>query len=326
MKTTTFRHLLAALSAVALTACHSDGGASAAAATADTIPAGHVINGLRLPDVPSSITSPGERATFIVDHFWDYMDFADTARSHSRDFMEQSFANYASLFPLVEISHLGASVAALQDRAGVDSLASSLLAGIADKYLYDPNSPMLNEDYYELFLPSLIADTRLDSSLRDHYRFQLDCIHKNCAGTLAANFTYRGPDGAMRTLYTTATADRVMLLFFDPDCDHCREVISMLRSHNGLNEAIAAGQATVIAICAEGGDVGWELAKSEVPDNWIAGQDRSGIEDHNIYVLRAMPTIYLLDADKRVTLKDALPERALAAMLGDLPHASGTEK
>lgn len=54
---------------------------------------------LPLPEVPALLTAPEERAAYVLEHFWDGMDFRDTLRSRDRLFMEQCFVNFLSLFP-----------------------------------------------------------------------------------------------------------------------------------------------------------------------------------------------------------------------------------
>ena len=49
----------------------------------------------------------------------------------------------------------------------------------------------------------------------------------------------------------------------------------------------------------------WRDRLDEIPDDWTVGTDRELIKTQALYDLKAMPTLYLLDADKRVLLKDA---------------------
>jgi len=44
---------------------------------------------------------------------------------------------------------------------------------------------------------------------------------------------------------------------------------------------------------------------SELPDSWIKAYDKETIiQDKQLYDLKAIPTIYLLDGDKTVLLRD----------------------
>jgi hypothetical protein len=41
-----------------------------------------------------------------------------------------------------------------------------------------------------------------------------------------------------------------------------------------------------------------------LPKEWIVGTDREEIKQRCLYDLKAMPSLYLLDGDKKVILKD----------------------
>ena len=101
---------------------------------------------LPLPEVPALLTAPEERAAYVLEHFWDGMDFRDTLRSRDRLFMEQCFVNFLSLFPHALPQSLPSPVGRLLQRAAVDSVAFRLVNSLAEHYLDDPNSHMRNEE------------------------------------------------------------------------------------------------------------------------------------------------------------------------------------
>ena len=56
----------------------------------------------------------------------------------------------------------------------------------------------------------------------------------------------------------------------------------------------------------------WFAYMSHYPKNWINAFDADGvIRSDTIYCLRAIPSLYLLDAEKRVICKDAPLEEVL---------------
>ena len=56
----------------------------------------------------------------------------------------------------------------------------------------------------------------------------------------------------------------------------------------------------------------WEERMKEYPAEWINGYDPSfTIRQDRLYAVRAVPSLYLLDARKTVVLKDAPAERVL---------------
>ena len=75
---------------------------------------------------------------------------------------------------------------------------------------------------------------------------------------------------------------------------------------------IEAGKLKVVNIYPDADLTEWYNYLSHYPEEWITGFDAEGVlNSDTIYYLRAIPSLYLLDADKRVILKDAPLERVL---------------
>ncbi len=276
---------------------------------AETLSAAAEVPELPLPQVPATLRTPPERAAYIVRHFWDALDFADTLRSHDREFMEQNFANCLSLFPIADTTALAPAVAALVGRAQSDAEALSLLAETAEKYLYEQDSPLFNEEYYLLF-----ADALATAPLHDYERLRIEAqrtaMRKNRVGTTAADFSFETPDGRLLRLSEAAQGRALLLLFYDPDCDHCMQTIAELAASEPLNEALSRGCMAVVAVYAGFGSrdrAAWLRTLDRLPAAWTAGFDGGTIYTRDLYVLRNLPALYLLDASGRVLLKDATP-------------------
>ena len=280
-------------------------------ALADTLTVAPELPELPLPELPATLRTPPARAAYIIGHFWDAMDFADTLRSHNRDFMEQNFANYLSLFPIADTTALAPAVATLVGRARADAGALSLLAETAEKYLYEQDSPLFNEEYYLLFADALAA-----APLRDYGRLRIEAqraaMRKNRVGTVAADFSFETRDGKRLRLSEAAPGRRVLLLFYDPDCDHCMRTIAELSGSAPLNEAVARGDMAIVAVYAGFGSsdrAAWRRTLDRLPAAWTVGFDSGTVYTRDLYVLRNLPALYLLDASRRVILKDAAPAR-----------------
>lgn len=272
---------------------------------------------LPLPEVPATLTTPEERAAYILEHFWDGMDFSDTLRSRDSAYMEQNLVNFLSLFPHVRQEALPSPVGNLLRRAAADSAALRLVCGLVDRYLNDPNSPMRNEDYYVFFLEELLRLPGLSEYERVRPRYQLATVRKNRPGTVAADFSYMDRHGMRNTLHATR-AKRLLLLFYDPACSHCSEILDGIRGDNLLARLVANKELAVLAVYTEGDRALWDATKDSMPQEWTVAIDESGIVERELYSVPAMPVIYLLDNDKTVLLKDARMEEVLewAAAVG----------
>ncbi len=263
---------------------------------------------LPLPAVPDTLRTPQRRAAYILDHFWDAMDFADTLRTRDRGFMEQNLANYFSLFPHADTAALVPTVERLLHAAGGDRRTTTLLAEIAEKYLYEPDSPLYDESHYQRFLRALLRLPYPDAAETVRYRYQLASIRKNSPGTRAADFRYIDRQGRRRTLGRTQ-GSRLLLIFYDPACDHCLRTMERLAHDASLGRLIETGELTVLALFADGEEAEWRRSLGNLPEKWLAGLDISGVQEHELYVLRELPALYLLDGKKHVILKNTDPEQ-----------------
>lgn len=270
---------------------------------------------LPLPVVPPTLKKPADRAIYIIDHFWDGLDFSDTAVSRDARLIEQSFADYTSLFPVVNDStaRLQSAVDRLVKASEADSIAAAGLREIAEIYLYDVVSPMHNDDYYRFYLNSFIKSDGLDDGMRLRYEYQLEEIDKNRVGETAADFGLVAKDGSETTLAReVAGAPLTVVMFYNPFCSECHDISSAMADDPAVAKAVAAGRLQLIAVIADGA---WSDNASAVPlDGPIrefAAKDNC-VEDEQLYSIRMIPTLYVLDSEMKVVMRDAKPARISA--------------
>lgn len=259
-----------------------------------------VATDLPLPQVPDSLTDPGARASFLALHFWDAMDWKDRSRSLDTAFMEQSFANYLTVLPLADSLGRVNGVDALLHGASADSSAYAFLVSVVDKYLGDPNSPMRDEELYILFLRELTRSPLTDGAMKMRYDHHLEAAMKNRPGMRAADFRLADAEGRITTLHElAASASKTVVLFYDPDCDHCKETVARLASVR-VPEGVQ-----IAAVDVMGDRDRFEATKNEFHSGWRVTFALDPIEDRGLYVLPALPSLYLLNRSAQVLLKDA---------------------
>lgn len=173
-----------------------------------------------------------------------------------------------------------------------------------------PASPYRDEGRYIRFLDSLLNVRSLPDALRERAEYRRRIAMLNRPGSVAADFRYVDRNGKESRLHDLKSP-RTLLIFYDPECPHCDDILRQLASAKAINSAIADKSLTVLAIYAEGKREVWDNTRNDLPDNWLVGYDLSGILDDELYDLPAMPTPYLLDSDKRVILKDPTPDRLI---------------
>ncbi|WP_324757957.1 DUF5106 domain-containing protein [Sphingobacterium thalpophilum] len=245
-------------------------------------------------------------------HFWDQFDMNDTAQVKNPDKGEQRLADFLGLLSRTPDS-------AMRDRA-VDSMLNKAKSNRAsfdhfvklyEHYLYDGNSPMRNDVVYESVLRYLIKTDLLSDLEKEAYRPVYKLVLRNKVGQIAEDFSYITADGSTQKL-SEGKAKFTLLLFYDPDCSHCKETIQQLRDTPQLVQLFAQLQVQILAVDPWGDRNKWKNYQSELSYEWINGFDSEGkVLAFNLYDLKASPTIYLLDENKRVLLKDTYLQQVI---------------
>lgn len=275
----------------------------------DTIPI-HSIQ-FPLPTIPEILINPGDRKAYLLTHYWEQFDFADTVLINNRDVTEQGFVNFIALLAdgTTPEELAKESLGNWCNRFLTSTHARKVLTNIADNYLYNPNSPFYNERLYGLYLQTLLDKLPNEDALRSSYNFKLQLVKRNNPGNTATDFIYYLADGQKISLWSTLVkGDYLLLLFYDPECDSCHKALLEMTADKQLAEAIQTGKLSVLAIYTEGDEEVWRKALPDLPQNWIVGTDREAVKLGVLYDLKAMPSLYLLDKKKQVILKDTTYE------------------
>lgn len=271
------------------------GAASRACAQSETCAGAYVV-----PPVPDSLTTSGARADYLALHYWDNFDFADTRLISAGDYAEQAFVDFVGLLPYV--GNAAEAVGRLFGRAAVGRDMLYYFVSLGEKYLCDRGSPMRDEELYILMLRSLADNASLAEADRVGPRRRLELVMKNRVGDVAADFGYLCRDGTRGRL-SDLHARYVVIYFNDPDCADCHSVRSRLAASDIVNASIGRGDVVLLSVCVVGATPQWEAAS--YPDNWVDAADEGRkVVGTPLYLLPSLPSLYLLDAGRRVVLKD----------------------
>ena len=228
---------------------------------------------------------------------------SDIAALHDKNAGEALMAYIVRLLPASDTVVVDSALSMFFEKVGPDEAAMENVMNLAEHYLNDPASPVRNEGLYIRFLNALLSSGTADRTARMWAEEELRLAMLNRPGTPANDFEFEDRDGRRRSLYQLQ-GEKILLIFYDPECPHCNDILREIAGSRRLNAAIAAGNITVAAIYAEGKRDVWRSTCREMPAEWTVGYDLSGILDNDLYDLPAMPLLYLLDRNKRVLLKD----------------------
>jgi hypothetical protein len=285
---------------------------------------------LPFPDIapPAMMTDPQNIAEYLAEHYWDR--FIDPSRTYPSDSMmvsgvkkgdiEQKFADWAYILDMISFQKAEKALSGLYSKALACEQADTASAVFeffnetAYKYFYDPNSPLRNEDYYNVYVRKLAEYAGLTPEMRGKHEFDVRMTSLNHVGTVAADFKFADKYGRFHTLHGIK-APLTLLFFSNPGCNACMDIINVLKGEPAIASMISDGTLAVLNIYIDEDLQGWRDYMPIYPQEWYNGFDPDlVIRTDNLYNVRAIPSLYLLDEEKRVILKDA-PENRLFDLL-----------
>ena len=278
------------------------------------------------PELPAVLTDPAERMDYLTEHFWDAFLSGDgpcdtgAVLGVARMDVEQQMSNYIRLLedlPLAQAQEkMRRFFRLVEARQAADTTSPVYLQmeEIVTLYLYDPNSPMRSEDLYLPYAEGLARSPYTREAARPGYAYQCAMCALAPTGAVAPDFRFADASGRIRRLHEIR-AGATLLFFSNPGCHACQEIIEVLQDVPDLDARIADGSLAVVSIYIDDEIDRWRAYEPEYPRNWICGYDPDGlIRSDRIYNIRAIPSLYLLDGDKRVVLKDAPVERVVSRL------------
>ncbi len=259
---------------------------------------------LVLPEIPVMVRSDAERRLYLLDHFWDNVDFSEPGIERDTLFVTHSLVDYLGLSKGVDEARRRTAARQLVGQAERNPAALSLLMSSLAALLYDPTSPRYDETLYLPFVEAAMGSDSLPAAERDRLAFACEQIRKNYPGTAATDFSYSDVEGRahhLRGLYDTAP---ILIFFFRPDCSGCDVTAQQMRRSAVLDKALEEGRLRILALATGSTVEEWEEKRSHFDPRWLQGRNVRDFEGIELYDFRAMPTFYLLSGEGIVLIKD----------------------
>ncbi len=274
------------------------------------------------------LVSQEEKLAWVTEHYWDrfldpsaeYPCDSSLVNGVKKDEVEENFGMWVTLIekmcPLpqgIKSAGILFDRAEAFDKARPGTNVFGFLTDMAAKYLYDPNSPVRDEDIYLAYVSRLAKSPSVPDSLRQSFVWQARLCSLNRRGSVAADFSFLEASGRKRTLHGVKSP-YTLLIFSNPGCQECERMIEELSSPTVIS-MIGERKLAVVDIYIDEDIAHWKAHAGEYPGTWTVGYDSEMIIRRDLlYNVRAIPSMYLLDKDKKVLLKDAPSDRIIAAL------------
>lgn len=255
---------------------------------------------------------------YVAKNYW--RPFIDSSRVFSQDtsfiggipkeqFMEacHEYAQLLSRIPLqsgieAQRGFIRRVIALERENPGNTVFDAAL--SFAEGAFYGVNSDYRNEELYLPIATALADFELLTLEEREKFAQEAENCSKNRVGAPAADFRYTTKDGRRSSLYRTK-GDYTILFFSNPGCTACKDLIGALEHSLAIGKLLSEKRISIINIYIDEDLTEWYKYMPIYPQEWINCYNEDlEIRENNTYDVRAIPSIYLLDSEKRVILKD----------------------
>ena len=256
-------------------------------------------------NVPSIYITQQAQAEYLVTHFWDQFDFADTTWVGSAEAVtEQALVEFISIFPYATYDVICKGIQQLLDQADNNQAMYAFFYSKLEYLFATPNSTFRNEEYYIPVLEHMVASKSLDAPRKARPAAILPIINKNRPGTQAADIRFTRVSGAKDAL-TNIKSPYILVVFYDFDCEDCNTLKKVIEESAIVKEMQKQRKLAIVAIYPGANMEGWKKSSPQVPASWINGYDHNEeIGNEGTYILRTIPTLYLLNEEYMVIMKE----------------------
>ena len=256
----------------------------------------------KTPYLSTSI-SPENRLTYLKQHYFDNVNFNDTALLRSNAWAIKSIS-YLGLYgdsrlnqKQLEAEFIKATtiiLTAASENPEVFKFILDYLVSGFDKYHFEDVITYIAENFQD---PFACEDPERKSKLQK----KLDTFKKIAIGQPAPDFAIPDKSGNPIRL-SEIPSPYTLLIFWASDCPHC---ISLLPKVKAIYEAQDPKLMEVLAVSIDTSRTYWMSVVDGEQLEWINASELKGFDSEyaDLYNIYATPTMFLLDKDKIILSK-----------------------
>lgn len=267
-----------------------------------------------LPELPLLLTDPQSQLEFIATNYWQNFPFSDASYTNNSDLTEQAIVDFLNLATQVEPLYSQKGIESMFKRAHKEANMLPFFWKTVRHYWNNPNSPMQNEAMHLLACQAIKGVNKVDEAVQIQATYDFTQLSKNQIGKRATDIQLTYPSGKVGRLYDIA-AEHTILYFYNPTCESCQEKKEQLIHATITNQLLTNKELKIVAIYPDENIEEWHSHLVEMPKEWVHASDpQQIINKKQTYYLQAIPTLYLLDKEKKVVLKDGTVEEIEALL------------
>lgn len=251
-----------------------------------------------LPEIPSEITEPQERADYLITHFWDKCNWKSALSSRQR--FANSFDTYVDLMKAATRRATMRSIAELLAKLEKQPRELMFVGELAEALMQSDTAVLPSDEAFIPFARAIAANKKIDKAEKARFAEMARILGQSSVGCIAPDMEYADTLGNTRHL-ATDTAQMVIIFFNDPDCIDCIIARGRLAANPTLNMLIDRGTVKIVALTPDDATDEWRSQAKRYPANWIVG---TAPEAYDTFDIRQTPTFYVLDRQRHIIGKN----------------------
>lgn len=249
------------------------------------------------PVAPEEINSLTEKSNWIMQHFWDRMDFK------SKEALNQAAVNDAMrvfVFPMqwAEKAEVDKSVDKLVKQISKNPTLLLQFTKAAEEALYSPRAALWIDEVYCKFLEGFVKSRKMSEIRKKRYDRQLRQIKNSMVKQTPASFGFSTPEGNKGSFDPIGVF--TIVEFGDPDCEDCRMAKLKMDTDIRFSDLVDKGLVNMMFITPDPAD-GWQQKMTGFPKKWIVGASDT-VSD--ILDIRSTPSFYVIGRDGKLIAKN----------------------
>ena len=280
------------------------------------------------PHVSIEGVADGDTTLYQAQNFWkDYLDPARGAVSDTvmlagvtyKD-VNGALAEYLKLLTkfnfdqVIECNGNFADLLIAYVNKTEDREVAAYLMTKFKRLFYDADSPYRNDEIALKLFNQVLEAQVMDSLSASTMKFAADKICLNRINQKVKDFSYVTTSGKEGSLYEIGGADYTLVIFGAPDCPACTQTLNVCEQ-SSIAEAVENGRLNLLLMYVDQDIPAWTEYIKDRPKAWIKAFDNQNVLN-DLYDLKAVPTLYLLDKDMNLLIKDGAVSYVGGYLLG----------
>lgn len=267
------------------------------------------------PVAPEEIKTLQEKADWVMQHFWDKMDFKNK-EALNQAAVNDAMRTYVLPMQWAAKEEVDKSVEKLLKQLSKNPTLLLQFTKAAEQELYGQRASIWIDEIYCRFLETFNKNKKVPAIRKKRYERQLTQIKNSLVKETPASFTYTTPGGNPGKFEPIGVF--TIIEFGDPDCDDCRMAKLKMETNIRFSELVDKGLVNVMFIVPDPTD-GWQDKLKGMPQHWIAGGSDT-VSD--ILDIRSTPSFFVVGKDGKLIAKNIGYETAMSLAFKEFENKS----